>query len=129
MKFRFASSGAFLAILPSVLALGQNQTVSLTGGPGQLLLTGRGVNGHILLSSNDYWGVIRAAQDLAEDVGKVVGTNLTLANWLAPNSKLSTSPHAATSTEDGQTTVLYTYNPTTNNVNVSAPGSRPLRRS
>ena len=70
-------------ILPGILALGQNQTVTLTGGNGLLQLAGNGKNGQILLSSNDWWGVIRAAEDLAMDFARVTGKNLTLANWLS----------------------------------------------
>jgi hypothetical protein len=36
--------------------------------------------GQILVSSDDYWGVIRAAGDLALDFGRVTGTNYTLSN-------------------------------------------------
>jgi hypothetical protein len=42
---------------------------------------GGGGDGQILLSAKDFCGVIRAAEDLAGDVGKVTGKNLTLANW------------------------------------------------
>jgi hypothetical protein len=118
-------TSALLALLPSVLALGQSPTVTLTGGYGDLQLAGSGVHGQILLSANDWWGVIRAAQDLAGDVGKVTGRNLTLGNWRAggKNASISPSPangdHVGTETHGGETTVLYTYNPTTNYINVS----------
>lgn len=107
----------FLTLLPSVLALGQNATVTLTGGDGLLQLAGNGVNGQILLSSNDWWGVIRAAADLAGDVGKVTGKNLTLGNWSAGSKRRDAPPasgnHNETLSGVGGTTVLYTYNPTT----------------
>jgi hypothetical protein len=74
-----------LAALPSVLGLGQNATVTLTAGAGLLQLAGSGLEGQILLSANDWFGVIRAAQDLAGDVGKVTGKNLTLGNWQSGN--------------------------------------------
>lgn len=116
---------AFLALLPGVLALGQSPIITLTDGHGNLQLAGNGINGQILLSANDWWGVIRAAQDLAGDVGKVTGRNLTLGNWRArgKNADIIPSPedgdHEATRTHGGETTVLYTYNPTTNFINVS----------
>lgn len=119
-------TSAFLALLPSVLALGHSPTATLIGGHGDFQLARNGVHGQILLSANDWWGVIRAAQDLAGDVGKVTGTNLTLGNWRAggKNTHISPSPangdHVDAETHGGETTVLYTYNPTTNYINVSS---------
>jgi len=75
-----------LAFLPSVLSLGQNATVTLTSAPGLFQLAGNGISGQILLSANDWFGVIRAAQDLAGDIGKVTGKNLTLGNWQSGSS-------------------------------------------
>lgn len=86
MKFS-SSLSSLLPILvglaTSVNALGQNVTVTLSPGNGLLQLAGSGINGQILVSANDWWGVLRAAEDLAGDVGKVVGRNLTLGNWMA----------------------------------------------
>lgn len=83
MKFSSSSSIVLIAALVSgTNALGQNATVSLTPGKGLLQLAGSGLNGQILVSANDWWGVLRAAEDLAGDVGKVVGKNLTLGNWM-----------------------------------------------
>ena len=73
-------------LLAIVHGLGQNQTVTLTAGDGLLQLAGGNSNGQILLSADDWWGVIRAAEDLAGDFGKVTGTNLTLGNWLPGGS-------------------------------------------
>jgi len=125
-----------LALLPSILALGQNATVSLTGGNGLLQLAGGGTNGQILVSANDWWGVIRAAQDLAGDVGKVTGKNLTLGNWVSGTKRRDvpegsttqaaapigpvgsdaaeipqSNGHNVTKTSAGETTVVYTYFP------------------
>jgi len=70
-----------------VSALGQSSPVTTDSGSGGLLkLAGGGVNGQILLSADDWWGVLRAAQDLAGDFGKVTGKNLTLGNWVGGNS-------------------------------------------
>lgn len=69
-------------LLSSVVALGQNATITTVNpAPGLLQLAGKNVDGQILLSANDWWGVIRAAEDLATDFGKVTGKNLTLGNW------------------------------------------------
>jgi len=73
---------ALLPLLSSVIALGQNATVTTVSPSSELLhLAGSGLDGQILLSANDWWGVIRAAEDLAADFGKVTGKNLTLGNW------------------------------------------------
>lgn len=122
---KLPSVNYLLATLPGVLALGQSPTITLNGGPGDFQLAGNGAHGQILLSSNDWWGVIRAAQDLAGDVGKVTGKNLTLGNWKAPGCHADIIPnpadgeHSKTVTDSGKTTVLYAYNPTTNFINVS----------
>ncbi|TVY39952.1 hypothetical protein LOCC1_G004442, partial [Lachnellula occidentalis] len=122
----------------SVLALGQNATVTTTNpGEGLLQLAGNGQDGQILLSADDWWGVIRAAEDLAGDFGKVTGRNLTLANWgsttnttvrsvvkrASPEirqgalSGLQSARDNQTYTNGSSTTVYYTYNPVTSFVN------------
>lgn len=98
-----------LTLLPGALALGQTPIVTTTGGNGTLQLAGSGINGQILLSADDYWGVLRAAEDLAEDFGRVTGSNLTLGRWTRAGSTAADTP------------ALYTYNEPTNNINVCAP--------
>ena len=70
-------------LLPLTSALGQERII-LHGNEtdtDSFRLTGAGNGtGQILVSSDDYWGVIRAAGDLAVDFGRVTGTNLTLSN-------------------------------------------------
>ena len=84
MKLSSSCSVGLLAALASgVNALGQNATVTLSPGKGLFQLASSGINGQILVSANDWWGVLRAAEDLAGDVGKVTGRNLTLGNWMA----------------------------------------------
>ncbi|KAG9235610.1 hypothetical protein BJ875DRAFT_528789 [Amylocarpus encephaloides] len=130
------------ALLPSVaVALGQNATVTTNSGDSSLLqLAGNGINGQILVSSDDWWGVIRAAEDLAIDFGRVTGKNLTLGNWGGSNGTSNgTSPynrsgpgggprpgqfgikggesHLSSNTTGSTTTVYYSYNPVTNFIN------------
>jgi hypothetical protein len=102
---------SLFTLLPGVLALGQNQTVSLKSGPKLLQLAGRGLDGQILVSSNDWWGVVRAAEDLAGDIGKVTGRNLTLGNWKNKGTKPDN--------KGDRTTVTYEYREPTNDINVS----------
>jgi len=137
-----------VALLPSALALGQNATVTLKAGAGLLQLAGNGLDSQILVSANDWFGVLRVAQDLAGDVGKVVGKNLTLGNYEAKKPKRDVphtppgggppiggggpgpgpgpghggkpppSPgHDGIQPHGKDTTVIYTFHPTTNNVN------------
>ncbi|KAL2024908.1 hypothetical protein VTK56DRAFT_3607 [Thermocarpiscus australiensis] len=71
----------WLALSSVVAALGQEPIIALAGTAGSLQLAGGRVSkGQILVSSNDYWGVIRAAGDLAVDFGRVTGVNYTVSN-------------------------------------------------
>ena len=64
-----------------VQGLGQQPIVSFNGSADSFQIAGGSVSkGQILVSSNDYWGVIRAAGDLAADFGRVTGINYTLSN-------------------------------------------------
>ena len=107
-----------LTLLPGVLALGQAPIVTTHAGNGTLQLGGSGVNGQILLSADDWWGVLRAAEDLSVDFGRVTGRNLTLGRWNRAGLTASDTP------------AIYTYNEPTNNINVRQICScfaRPLK--
>lgn len=70
-----------LSLAPLAAGLGQTPVIRFTGVPDALQLAGASISApQILVSSNDYWGVIRAAGDLAADFGRVTGTNFTLSN-------------------------------------------------
>lgn len=77
-------TGALCLLLPPLAqALGQEPILDFTGARSEdtFRLAGSDQSaGQILVSSNDYWGVIRAAGDLAIDFGRVTGTNFTLSN-------------------------------------------------
>ena len=80
---------------PLASALGQQPIISFTEVPGALQIAGGSASQpQILVSSNEYWGVIRAAGDLAKDFGRVTGTNFTLSNG-----------------EAGAESAVYTYSP------------------
>ncbi|KAH9893097.1 glycoside hydrolase family 115 protein [Xylariomycetidae sp. FL2044] len=65
----------------AVNALGQKQIISFTSSPDNFQVAGGSIaQPQILVSGDDYWGVIRAAGDLAKDFGRVTGTNFTLSN-------------------------------------------------
>ncbi|KAL2174825.1 glycoside hydrolase family 115 protein [Thermothelomyces heterothallicus CBS 202.75] len=71
----------WLAFSSVVAALGQESIISTSAHGAHFQIAGGHVGkGQILVSSNDYWGVIRAAGDLAVDFGRVTGTNYTLSN-------------------------------------------------
>jgi hypothetical protein len=81
----FASFGkaaaVWLALTSVVTALGQERIISINATAGAFQIAGGPVSkGQILVSDNDYWGVIRAAGDLALDFGRVTGINYTLSN-------------------------------------------------
>lgn len=70
-----------IGFAPSASALGQKQIISFTGDSDAFQVAGGAISQpQILVSSNEYWGVIRAAGDLAKDFGRVTGTNFTLSN-------------------------------------------------
>jgi hypothetical protein len=84
-----------------VSGLGQQPIVAFTNSTGTFQIAGGSISaGQILVSSNDYWGVIRAAGDLALDFGRVTGTNYTLSNGVNASAPAS-----------------YVYNPVNNKNN------------
>lgn len=84
------------AILPVVTGLGQQPVISFTSVDGAFQLAGGSIaTPQILVADNDYWGVIRAAGDLAKDFGRVTGTNYTLSNGNADASPASYEYHPA----------------------------------
>lgn len=65
----------------NVVALGQEAIISFTNSDDSFQIFGGSITtGQIRVSKDDYWGVIRAAGDLAVDFGRVTGTNFTLSN-------------------------------------------------
>jgi hypothetical protein len=73
-------------------ALGQNQTVGFNASKGALKIS----DGQIAVSGNDHWGVIKAANDLAIDFGRITGKNLTVYGINATSAPVYTW-HAPTS--------------------------------
>lgn len=103
-----------------VAALGQKPVVSFQGSDGDFQVAGGAISsGQILVSDNDYWGVIRAAGDLATDFGRVTGTNYTLSTGTSSNASNSTYGNGTSSAS----AALYSFNPVNNKNNtvVSSP--------
>jgi hypothetical protein len=73
---------SFVSLFGVALGLVQNKTITFAPQHGALELTGS--HGQILVDANDWWGVQKAAGDLAIDFGRVTGKNLSF--WAA-NSK------------------------------------------
>lgn len=97
----------WLAFGAVVAALGQERIISTESKGSVLQIAGGQVSkGQILVSHNDYWGVIRAAGDLAVDFGRVTGTNYTLSNG-----------------EKKAKAAAYVYNPVDNMNNTHVSGS------
>ncbi|KAJ3546972.1 hypothetical protein NM208_g1746 [Fusarium decemcellulare] len=71
----------WLTLASFAAALGQKTIISFEETKGAFQIFGGDVSsGQIRVSKDDYWGVIRAAGDLAVDFGRVTGTNFTLNN-------------------------------------------------
>ena len=81
MQVRRLAFVALANVAGLVHGLGQQPIVSFSSSADSFQVAGGSISrGQILVSSNDYWGVIRAAGDLAVDFGRVTGTNYTLSN-------------------------------------------------
>ncbi|KAI1328965.1 glycoside hydrolase family 115 protein [Xylariaceae sp. FL0255] len=81
MELRILFAVLIWAQLQLAAGLGQQPIISFTDSKGAFQLAGGKITKpQILVSSNEYWGVIRAANDLAKDFGRVTGTNLSLSN-------------------------------------------------
>ena len=81
MKMRLSALVAIASAAGLAQGLGQKPIVSFNASSDSFQIAGGSISkGQILVSSNDYWGVIRAAGDLAADFGRVTGTNYTLSN-------------------------------------------------
>lgn len=72
---------SLLGLLPLVAGLGQQPIIAFNKSDDAFMIAGKDSGkGQIRVSKDEYWGVIRAAGDLAVDFGRVTGTNLTLSN-------------------------------------------------
>ncbi|KAF2110994.1 hypothetical protein BDV96DRAFT_650597 [Lophiotrema nucula] len=70
---------SFCLLLPSfVTAIGQKATIDFTAGNGSYLLATRSSSVNLVLDGADWPGVLRAANDLAVDFGRITGLNGTL---------------------------------------------------
>lgn len=93
-----------------VAGLGQQAIVAFNSSTGTFQIAGGSISaGQILVSNNDFWGVIRAAGDLGADFGRVTGTNYSLSNGVNASAPAS-----------------YLYNPVNNmnNTLVSSPSCK-----
>jgi len=101
MQLRCSALVALVGAAGLVNGLGQKPVVSFNGSADSFQIAGGAISkGQILVSSNDYWGVIRAAGDLAADFGRVTGNNYTLSNGAS-----------------GSAPAAYTYKPVNNKNN------------
>lgn len=109
-------SALFLALSGAtalVAALGQKSVVSFNGSASDFQIAGGSISiGQIIVSENDYWGVIRAAGDLATDFGRVTGTNYTLST----DSRL-TGSNSTQSYSNSSSAAVYSFNPVNNRNN------------
>lgn len=68
-------------LLRLAAALGQQQIITFENSPGKLLLGSRSSRAQIIVDASEWAGVIRAANDLVADFGRVTGTNGTVTTW------------------------------------------------
>lgn len=69
---------SFLSLFTTASALGQQASIAFTANSGAFQLAGGNGAAALVVDGADWPGVIRAAQDLAMDFGRVTGTNLTM---------------------------------------------------
>jgi len=80
-SFKSLAFAGLAGLAPLVSGLGQKKIISFEGADGAFQLAGGDVaSGQILVSADDFWGVVRAAGDLAADFGRVTGKNFTLSS-------------------------------------------------
>jgi hypothetical protein len=80
-SFKSLALAGLAGLAPLVSGLGQKKTISFEKADGAFQIAGGGIaSGQVLVSDDDYWGVIRAAGDLATDFGRVTGKNFTLSS-------------------------------------------------
>lgn len=65
----------FTSLLITVSALGQNATIAFNTSMGGLMLGSRSASAKIMVDGADWPGVLRVADDLAADFGRVTGVN------------------------------------------------------
>ena len=67
-----------LVFIPNSFALGQAQYVEQVGGPGSFPIVQQGVAASLFVDSNDFAGVLRAANNLQADIARVTGLAPTI---------------------------------------------------
>ena len=76
----------FLSLVSTALSIGQNATITFNATQGPLSLASAGSSVQIIADETEWPAVLRVANDLAADFGRVTGTNgsMTLMNGTAP---------------------------------------------
>lgn len=82
---------SFLLLTRSVFAIGQNATLAFNASTSSYQLASRSSSVRLVLDAADWPGVLRVADDLALDFGRVTGLNgsLSLVNSDAPTANAS----------------------------------------
>ncbi len=91
-RFCIASSSVFvlfvLGLWPrTVNALGERKYVSNSPAQGGFVLEANGQAAPLVVSDKDWWGVVRAAGDLGQDVGRVTGYDAPVVKTGIPTAK------------------------------------------
>jgi len=81
LSLKALTVAALAGLAPLVSAIGQKQIITFKSSDDTFQIAGGDIGaGQIRVSKDEYWGVVRAAGDLAIDFGRVTGTNYTLSN-------------------------------------------------
>lgn len=87
LSLKALTVAALAGLAPLVSAIGQKQIITFESSDDTFQIAGGDIGaGQIRVSKDEYWGVVRAAGDLAIDFGRVTGTNYTLSNGEADAS-------------------------------------------
>ncbi|KAJ7245615.1 glycoside hydrolase family 115 protein [Mycena haematopus] len=89
---KFLAALALSSLVSSVSALGQDTCVSFQASASTFSIASNGKAAPLLLSSDDWPGVQRAAQDFAADIKRVTGTTPTVANVSSSATSRSSLP-------------------------------------
>lgn len=79
-SWRLYALASLLVLADSVLAIGQTSCVAFKSSPSTFPVVSNGKGTPILISSDDWPGVQRAAADFASDIQKVTGVKPSLTN-------------------------------------------------
>ena len=105
-----ALTAALTLLAPLASAIGQKKIIAFEPSDGALQVAGGDLGaGQIRVSDGEFWGVVRAAGDLAADFGRVTGTNYSLSNGEAGAGSLEYRFEPADVSDNTVVSVLFLW--------------------